>query len=124
MMIVLNKDSMQIQKEQDVVPFPDETDASFALADLDHDGKVDVYLANAGAFSQGHGFAGGPDRILLNQGRAKLRDRTERFFTPPSDPTTAAAFGDLDGDCDLDLVTANSGPDNAAGAERLYIRTR
>jgi hypothetical protein len=101
------------------VPFPDETDAGLVLVDLDDDGDGDVYLPNAGAFQSGHGFLGGPDRYFRNNGKGKFQDRTSKHFAPPSDPTTAAAFGDLDGDGDLDLVTGASGP---GGEERLFIR--
>jgi FG-GAP-like repeat len=104
------------------VPLPDETDAGLVVVDLDEDGDDDVYLPNAGAFLAGHGFLGGPDRYFRNNGRARFKEQTARHFgTPPSDPTTAAAFGDLDCDGDLDLVTAGSGP---GGSERLFLNVR
>lgn len=104
---------------QNVEPFDGETDTSLALVDLDDDGDLDIYLTNAGASNMGHGFTGGPDRILRNNGNAKFKDVTDQYFTPPNDPSTAVVFGDIDADCDLDLLVGNSGDD---GAERVFIR--
>lgn len=101
------------------VPGTGETIAGLVVVDLDDDGDLDVYLPNAGAFLAGHGFLGGPDRYFRNNGRGKFKERTDKHFgTPPSDPTTAAAFGDVDDDGDLDLVTGGSGP---GGDERLFV---
>ena len=98
-----------------------ETDTALALVDLDGDRFPDVYIGNAGRFDGGHGFEGGPDHFFENH-HGRLREATAAHATFPMDQdTTAAAFGDLDGDGDDDLVVAGTG-DGVLGRERIFIR--
>ena len=117
--LYLNNDGVFTPAKLRVAPRPGETIAGLELVDLDSDGDLDVYLANAGPFIAGHGFDGGPDRYLRNNGRAKFTDRSTAHFPTIIDPTTDAAFGDIDGDDDLDLIVGNSGEN---GAERILVQ--
>ncbi|HEV2148769.1 MAG TPA: VCBS repeat-containing protein, partial [Longimicrobiaceae bacterium] len=73
------------------------------LVDLDGDGDLDLYFANV-AFVAG---ADPQDRILINDGRGFFTDETARRLGRFTSTTLDAEFVDLDGDGDLDLLTAN-----------------
>jgi hypothetical protein len=103
------------------LPAATHTTTDVDLVDIDRDGDLDAYLANAGDFLVGHGFLGEQNVLLLNDGRGRYVDATARYFPAVIDASTNAEFGDVDGDRDLDLVIGNSGA--TAGAEVLYIRS-
>ena len=64
--------------------------------DYDHDGWPDVLFASTPA-----GI-----RLLHNEGDGRFRDATDEVGLPRWPPAEGAAFGDVDGDGDLDLVLA------------------
>jgi FG-GAP-like repeat len=114
-----NLDGVFVPQNFGATPLRDETDTGLELVDLDEDGDLDVYVPNAGAFTVGHGFGGGPDRYFRNNGDFEFTERTAKHFPPINDPTTDAAFGDIDADADLDLVVGNSGTN---GNERVLVQ--
>lgn len=73
------------------------------LGDVDGDGDLDVVLANVG-------WQGRPaqDRLLLNDGRGVFADATAERLPAEGGHTVDADLVDLDGDGDLDIVTANA----------------
>jgi hypothetical protein len=72
------------------------------LADVDGDGDLDLYFANV-AFGPG---IDPQDRLLINDGRGWFTDQTDVRIARDAWYTVDAEFTDVDGDGDLDLVTA------------------
>jgi len=117
--LYINEGGVFTARDFGAVPGAGETNTGLELVDLDNDGDLDVYVPNAGAFTVGHGFGGGPDHYYSNNGQATFKDRTRKHFPEVADPTTDAAFGDIDGDRDLDLIVGNSGVN---GEERVFVQ--
>ena len=78
-----------------------------SLGDLDGDGDLDLITGNNGG--------GVVNRVYLGNGNGTFA--TGNNVDPAANNTTAVLLGDVDGDGDLDLVTANEG----AQANRVYL---
>jgi hypothetical protein len=88
---------------------PEETrDAD--LVDVDNDGDLDIYFANVEIFVPDRDLQ---DRLLLNDGRGNFLDVTGSHLSRESQVTMSAAFIDLDGDGDLDLLRGSFDLDHA-----------
>ncbi len=87
---------------QPAMPIVDALDA--AAGDLDGDGDVDVYVA---VFNPIEGGATGRDVVLWNDGSGVFAPSTVEQAAEIDDRTTGVALGDVDGDGDLDVATAN-----------------
>lgn len=78
-----------------------------ALADFDHDGALDLFVATGDVASR----QGEPSYLYFNEGEGRFRQ-----YLPAAGEALAAltvsrgaAFGDIDGDLDVDVVIANVG---------------
>ncbi|GAB4521440.1 MAG: hypothetical protein Tsb0010_05680 [Parvularculaceae bacterium] len=72
------------------------------FGDADGDGDLDIYFANVN-FRR----TGAPqDRLLINDGAGRFTDETAHRLPAIDDYTMDADFIDIDGDGDLDIVTA------------------
>ncbi len=120
--LYFNKGGVFVDVTKGNVPARADTTTDVDVADLDDDGDLDLYLTNAGDFLVGHGFLGDVNVFLRNNGHGKFQDKSKAHFPQESRPGTNAAFGDVDGDGDLDLLLGNS--TSIGGAEALYIRHR
>jgi hypothetical protein len=83
--------------------------AGAAVADVDDDGDLDVYLTRVGL----------PNRLLLNDGSGSFEDRAAAAGVAgdPEQGSSAALFADVDGDDDQDLVVTGAG----ATTTTLYL---
>lgn len=77
------------------------------LADVDKDGWLDIIVANLNSQQ---------NRLWINDGTGKFTDQTAARLPADTNNTWDAAFGDVDGDTDLDLLMSNYAQQN-----RLYI---
>ena len=93
---------------------PPINDASYNFGssshDFDNDGDVDIYV------TQGYHY----NKYFYNQGSFTFSDRTTGHLFCSNDYSLGAACADYDGDGDVDIYVANSGPfDNSRLFENL-----
>lgn len=79
-----------------------------AWADIDGDGDQDLVAGNGGEDEPA------ANQLYINEGGQLILSD----WSPEPDHTTSVAFGDVDGDFDLDLIVGNYGESN-----RLYLNT-
>ncbi len=74
---------------------------TFATADVDRDGDVDLFVGNVGQ-----------SRLYLNDAAGSFLDVTSARLPQASAPTTGVVLEDFDGDGDVDAVLANARTQN------------
>ncbi len=92
----------------------EQTTRDVDILDIDGDGQLDIVCANDG-----------PNRIYLNTstpGAFAVNELDNGFLTTNQNDeiTHALAFGDLDGDGDIDAIAGNQGPNGTGAFDQVW----
>jgi len=98
-----------------LLPAHSDPTCAVAFGDVDGDGDPDILIGNCFSF-------GGPvqNRLYRNNGNGSFTDATASL-PAIADLTLAVAFGDVDGDGDLDAIIGNGGINGADPRNLLYV---
>ncbi len=88
---------------------PEIVGGGVALADLDGDGWLDLYLVQGGRVNEQDNAPG--NRLLRNRGNGTFQDITEGSGAGDTGYGMGVTCGDVDNDGDTDLYVTNLGPD-------------
>ncbi|MBV7336228.1 VCBS repeat-containing protein [Chloroflexi bacterium TSY] len=99
----------------------DDGDATYSVAwgDVDGDGDLDLAVGNK-HYLDSIPPSGAPNKLYLNEGGTPVAS----WVSDDTEYTTSVAWGDVDGDGDLDLAVGNEPslfPNDSSGSNKLYL---
>lgn len=95
--LIVNDEGTGFSDGTGLLPSIDDDSFSLASGDVIGDEFADIFVGNLGQ-----------NRLLINDGGTGFTDATSSWLPTDSQLTISAAFGDIDGDDDIDLVVADS----------------